>query len=181
MENTIFKLTSDYECLQDMMLSDPENDNFEMIEDTLESIGDAFEVKAENAGFVIKNLTAQAQAKRDVAKQLIAEAQLIEKRAYRLQKSIENGMKIMGLKKLSGVVNTYKFRPSKKVVVDKIEDVPDELCAIEVKPNLNKIKKLMDEEGTEEFDYAHIEHTDSFSLQGVKFSETAKKAVKNGN
>lgn len=163
------------------MLSDPENDNYDLIEDTLNSINDEFEIKAENTGFVIKNLTAQAKAKRDVAKQLLAEAQLIEKRAFKLTKSIGEGMAIMGIDKLSGTVNTFKFTPSSKVIIDNLNDVPDELCDVKVTPSLTKIKKLMEQEETERFDYAHIDHLQNIGLQGVKFSETTKKAVSDAN
>ncbi|MGP2574208.1 siphovirus Gp157 family protein, partial [Staphylococcus aureus] len=77
MDNTIFELKSNYEFLQDQMESDPENENFEMLKDTLDSIADEFEVKAENTGYVIKNIMAKAEAKRKVAKQLQQEVVLL--------------------------------------------------------------------------------------------------------
>ncbi|MFC4652663.1 siphovirus Gp157 family protein [Lactococcus nasutitermitis] len=177
MNNTIFELKSNYEFLQDQMESDPENENFEMLKDTLDSITDEFEIKAENTGYVIKNIMAKAKAKREVAKQLQAEAQLLEKRAYLLLDHIGEAMESMSISKISGVVNTFKVNKSQRVVVDNIEEVPEELCSIVVKPNLTKIKNLMKIEGTDEFDYAHIEKMKSIGLQGVTFSETAKKAV----
>lgn len=181
MDNTIFELKSNYEFLQDQMESDPENENFELLKDTLDSITDEFELKAENTGYVIKNIMAKAKAKREVAKQLQAEAQLLEKRAYLLLDHIGEAMESMSIPKISGVVNTFKFNKSQRIVVDNVEEVPEELCEIVVKPNLTKIKNLMKAEGTDEFDYAHIEKVKNIGLQGVTFSEMAKKAVGHGN
>lgn len=176
MDNTIFELKSNYEFLQDQMESDPENENYEMLKDTLESITDEFEVKAENTGYVIKNIMAKAKAKREVAKQLQSEAQLLEKRAYSLLSYIGEAMESMKLKKIDGVVNNFRFHTSKKLEITKPEEVPIELCKVE--PNKTKIAELMKAEGTDEFDYAHYVPSKNIGLQGVKFSETAKKAVK---
>ena len=115
MDNTIFELKSNYEFLQDQMESDPENENYEMLKDTLESITDEFEVKAENTGYVIKNI--MAKAKREVAKQLQSEAQLLEKRAYSLLSYIGEAMESMQLKKIDGVVNNFRFHTSKKLEI----------------------------------------------------------------
>lgn len=179
MSSTIFELKENYEFLQNMMESDPESDNLEMLKDTLESITDEFEVKAENTGYVIKNIMAKAKAKRDVAKQLQSEAQLLEKRAYSLLTYIGDTMEVMQIKKIDGIVNNFKFRPSKRLEITKPDEVPIELCKVE--PNKTKIAELMKAEGAEEFDYARYEKVNNIGLQGVKFSETAKKAVKNGN
>lgn len=176
MDNTIFELKSNYEFLQDQMESDPENENFEMLKDTLDSIADEFEVKAENTGYIIKNIMAKAEAKRKVAKQLQREAQILEKRAYSLLSYIGDGMETMQIKKIDGVVNTYRFNTSKRLEITNPDEVPIELCKIE--PNKTKIGELMKAEGTTEFDYAHYVPCKNIGLQGVKFSETAKKAVK---
>lgn len=179
MENTIFELKSNYEFLQEQLESDPENENLEMLKDTLDSITDEFEVKAENTGYVIKNIMAKAKAKREVAKQLVTEAQMLEKRAYSLLSYIGDAMETMQLKRIDGVVNTFRFHTSKRLEITKPDEVPIELCKVE--PNKTKIAELMKAEGTTEFHFAHYVPLKNIGLQGVKFNETAKKAVKHGN
>lgn len=120
----LYELAQAYEDLQSLLLDDEQD--VELIQNTLESIQDAFEVKAENTAKVIKSIEAEQEA-------LVAESKRLAERASKMQNKVDSMKEYLlfnmiqtGNEKIQGRFFTLSTRKSTSVQVDSIEVIPQE-------------------------------------------------------
>lgn len=95
---TLFEIASQYRHITDVLQDsgcDPQT-----LTDTLEGEAWPLEVKAQNIGFVIRNMEALAASMKDAEKQMADRRKATEKRAAALVEYLKTGMEIAGVSKL---------------------------------------------------------------------------------
>ena len=107
--STLYELTGEYILLAEM-LSDEEEEN-QVILDTLEAIEGEFEEKAENYAKIIKMLEADSKAIKEEIDRLMKRKQSLEKRGEMIKQTLENAMKATGKTKFQTLL--FRFNISK--------------------------------------------------------------------
>ena len=95
---TLFQIAAQYRHITDVLQDsgcDPQT-----LTDTLEGEAWPLEVKAQNIGFVIRNMEALAASMKDAEKQMADRRKATEKRAAALVEYLKTGMEIAGVSKL---------------------------------------------------------------------------------
>lgn len=95
---TLFDIAREYRHITDVLQDsgcDPQT-----LTDTLEGEAWPLEVKAQNIGFVIRNMEALAASMKDAEKQMADRRKATEKRAAALAEYLKTGMEIAGVSKL---------------------------------------------------------------------------------
>lgn len=95
---TLFQIAADYRAITDVLM-DAGCDE-QTLTDTLEGEAWPLELKAQNYGFVIRNLEATAEAIKAAEKQMAERRKSIEKRADALKERLKTGLEIAGVSKL---------------------------------------------------------------------------------
>lgn len=95
---TLFDIAREYRHITDV-LQDSGCDA-QTLTDTLEGEAWPLEVKAQNIGFVIRNMEALAASMKDAEKQMAERRKATEKRAAALVEYLKTGMEIAGVTKL---------------------------------------------------------------------------------
>lgn len=95
---TLFQIAAEFRHITDI-LQDSGCDE-QTLADTLEAEAWPLEVKAQNYGFVIRNMEATAEAIKAAEKQMADRRKAIEKRAAALTERLKMGMEIAGVSKL---------------------------------------------------------------------------------
>lgn len=148
MNESLYELTGDYLRLK-QMAEDPDIDE-EVFNDTLESIGDLIELKAEGYAKVIKNLEtdrdvilAKANKFKEEFDRHKAEADKIDNHIDRLKRNLAKTM--FATDKTKFKTENFSFRAQETVsaIIDDIELVPDMFCKFKKEPNKTEIKKAI--------------------------------------
>lgn len=116
----------------------------ETLNDTLSSIEDAIEEKAENTAKVIRNLEAQAEAFKTEEYRLAARRKAIENNAKRLKLYLQEELERVGADKIKGELFTIAIQNNPKSVEVLDETLIPKKYFIEQRPKLDK-KALLDE------------------------------------
>lgn len=95
---TLFEIAQEYRHITDVLMDAGVDE--QTLTDTLEGEAWPLELKAQNYGFMIRNLEATAEAINKAIKKMSARAEVIERRAERLRERLKTGMEIAGVKKL---------------------------------------------------------------------------------
>lgn len=95
---TLYQIAQEYKAITDI-LHDTGAEG-QLLADTLEAERWPLELKAQNYGFVIKNLEAQALAIKEAEAQMSARRKAAEKRVEVLKDRLKQGMEIAGVSKL---------------------------------------------------------------------------------
>lgn len=95
---TLFEIAKEYRHITDVLM-DAGCDE-QTLSDTLEGEAWALEQKAQNYGFVIRNLQATAASIKDAEKMMADRRKAIENRAAALLERLKTGMEIAGVSKL---------------------------------------------------------------------------------
>lgn len=123
--STLYELTGEYIMLAEM-LADEEEEN-QVILDTLEAIEGEFEEKAENYAKIIKMLEADSKAIKGEIERLSKRKQSLEKRGEMIKQSLENAMRATGKTKFQTLL--FHFHISKnggKAPILLTGEVPEE-------------------------------------------------------
>lgn len=122
---TLFEVAAQYRHITDI-LQDSGCDE-QTLTDTLEAEAWPLEVKAQNYGFVIRNMEATAEAIKAAEKQMADRRKAIEKRAAALTERLKIGMEIAGVSKLETphFALTIKKNPPSVEVWDE-KQIPEE-------------------------------------------------------
>ena len=124
----LYELTNDFLQLQ-QMLEDPEVDT-EVINDTMEAIEGAFEVKADGYAMIIRNMEGSITAIKAEMDRLQAKKNLLENSIKRLKQNLQEAMQATGKTKFK--TDLFSFNIQKNggalpVVVDvDTSALPDE-------------------------------------------------------
>jgi len=95
---TLFQIAADYRHVTDVLMDTGVDE--QTLTDTLEGERWPLELKAQNYGFVIRNLQATAASIKEAEDQMKARRQAIEKRAAALIEFLKTGMEIARVQKL---------------------------------------------------------------------------------
>lgn len=105
--STLYELTGEYLQLCDM-LSDEEENN-QVILDTLEAIDGELEDKADNYAKLVKNLEADAKAIKTEIERLTQRKQSLENRADMVKRTLENSMRATGKTKFKTLLFSFNI------------------------------------------------------------------------
>lgn len=153
----LYELSEAYQKVQIMI-----EEGQEGLEDTLESINDAIDVKADGYAKVMRNLEAQASVIKEEEKRLSERRRSLENNVKRLKQSLEDMMINNDKRRIKTDLfsfNIQKNPPSIKVTDE--EMIPSKFY-IEQKPKLNR-KELLKE--LKENDILGVELTQGESLR----------------
>lgn len=95
---TLFQIATEYRHITDVLMDSGVDE--QTLKDTLEGEAWPLELKAQNYGFVIRNLQATAASIKEAEEQMKARRQAIEKRALALVERLKTGLEIAGVSKL---------------------------------------------------------------------------------
>jgi len=95
---TLFEIAREYRHITDVLMDSGADE--QTLKDTLEGEAWPLELKAQNYGFVIRNLQATAASIKEAEEQMKARRQAIEKRAAALVERLKTGLEIAGVSKL---------------------------------------------------------------------------------
>ncbi len=95
---SLFEIAADYRAITDVLMDTGCDE--QTIKDTLEGEAWPLELKAQNYGFVIRNLQATAASIKDAEINMAARRKAIEKRADELMERLKTGLEIAGVTKL---------------------------------------------------------------------------------
>jgi hypothetical protein len=95
---TLFEIAQEYRAVTDILMDSGCDE--QTLSDTMEGEAWPLELKAQNYGFVIRNLQATANSIKEAERQMKARRESIEKRAESLTERLKTGMEIAGVTKL---------------------------------------------------------------------------------
>ena len=101
----LYELTDSYQKILQRI-----EDGGEGLEDTLESITDAIEEKADGYGKVIKNIEAQIEAIKNEEKRLVDRRKSLESSVKRLKDSLYESMKLTETKRIKSELFTFNIQ-----------------------------------------------------------------------
>ncbi len=130
---TLFEIAREYRHITDVLQDsgcDPQT-----LTDTLEGEAWPLEVKAQNIGFVIRNMEALAASMKEAEKQMAERRKATEKRAAALAEYLKTGMEIAGVSKLETphFALTIKKNPPSVEVWDE-KQIPAEFMRVPAPP-----------------------------------------------
>lgn len=96
---TLFEIAQEYRHITDVMMDSGVDE--QTLADTLEAEAWPLELKAQNCGFVIRNLAAAADAIKKAERDMAARRKAMEDRANYLLKRLQIAMEIAGVSELS--------------------------------------------------------------------------------
>ena len=164
---TLYELTQDYKILLDMA-EDPDVDP-ELLADTMEGIGGAFEDKADAYAAVMREMESDAEKIDAEIERLKARKQTIKANADRIKANLMTAMRETGKTKFKTALNSFSLRKSGQVPVEILpgvdpDDVPLEYQRVKV---------------TRDFDKTAIRGAlkDGAQLQWAKLGEPAESLI----
>lgn len=95
---TLFQIAAEYRHITDVLMDSGADE--QTLTDTLEGEAWPLELKAQNYGFVIRNLDATAAAIKEAETQMADRRKAIEKRSAALLERLKTGLEIAGVQKL---------------------------------------------------------------------------------
>ena len=156
--SSMYKLTSDYEAVLQMVYDDERDE--QTIIDTLEAIEGAIEDKADGYAMIIKSLDADAKGIDAEIKRLQSRKQTLSNRAERLKRQLEDTMRSTGKTKFDTLLFGFRLQKSggKRALVLDCEPNQLPLCLqkVTVAANNDAIRQLLEQAGTEANQYAHL-------------------------
>jgi hypothetical protein len=96
---TLFEIAKEYRAITDVLMDSGADE--QTLNDTLEGEAWPLELKAQNYGFVIRNLEATAASIKEAEAQMAARRKALEKRAAYMLERLKTGMEIAGVNELS--------------------------------------------------------------------------------
>ena len=105
---TLFQIASEYRHVTDVLMDSDADE--QTIKDTLEGESWPLEVKAQQYGFVIRNMEATAEAIKEAEAQMAKRRKSIESRAAYLKERLKTGMEIAGVTELSSPFFNVKIK-----------------------------------------------------------------------
>lgn len=148
----LYELTAVYQRLQNQLESG------EDVEGIIAVIGDELEAKADGYARVIRNMESQVSAFKEEEKRIAENRKRLEAGIERLKQNLFESMKATGKEKFK--TDLFSFSIQKNggkipVIVDvETELLPDDLVQITEKPDLEAIRKYIEETG--DLTYAHF-------------------------
>ena len=147
---SMYELTADYMKLLQMAYDldiDPQ-----AIADTLESLDDEIEVKAENTVIIMKELESEAAKLKAEEQRLNARRKAYETNIANMKQRLFDAMKLTGKLKFKTTLFSFSIvnNGGKLPVIVEVpcEELPDDLVTITEKPNLDAIAAYLEKHPT---------------------------------
>lgn len=105
---TLFEIAAEYRHITDVLMDSGADE--QTLTDTLEAEAWPLELKAQNYGFVIRNLEATATSIKEAEAAMAARRKALEKRSAALIERLKTGMEIAGVQELSCPYFAIKVR-----------------------------------------------------------------------
>lgn len=152
--SSLYELTGKYLQLQEVLESGDDEYPIDML-----TIGEAFDLKCENYGRVIRNEEAEIEAIDAEIRRLNERKKTKQHAIDRLKQALFDSMKMTGKSKI--VTKLFTFTVAKKgglrpLVIDKEATIPLEYCKVVYEPDKEKIRQAIEEDG-EVLDFARLE------------------------
>lgn len=149
----LYELTATYQRLQN------EIENGEDYDGILAVIGDEIEDKADGYARVIRNMEAQTAAFKEEEKRIAEKRKRLEAGVEKLKQNLFDSMKKTGKTDFKTELFSFKIQRNggKQPVIVDVKDtseLPDELVKITEAPDLDAIRKYIEETG--DLSYAHL-------------------------
>lgn len=140
---TLFELTTEYKNLLDKL--EDVDASEEVIKDTIDSTGinDDIESKFEGYAMVIRELMAEEEKVQKVVAMLNKKKKTYQNSIVRLKSSLMDSMKMLGKEKVKTTLFNVSINHSPFVDIVDIDMIPENLIKVEVKPDKNQIKSLI--------------------------------------
>lgn len=123
----LFEINEQYRVVEEMTDLDPKT-----LQDTLDAIADAREVKLDNIAYLIEKSKMQADFLKNKIKELQEAKKVLENKQKSLKDYMTTALDEAGIKELQTSNPILKTRNYKKsVIVDRLEDLPDEYKKVE--------------------------------------------------
>lgn len=152
--SNLYKLTSNYEEVLNMLYD--EDTDEQMILDTLESIEEEIEDKADGYAKIIKELEVKRNARKEEVKRLTESAKIFENRVNALKSNLFNAMKATGKTKFATDLFTFNIvKNGGKQVLTIDGDVPEKYTKTVIENDTDKIRQAL--ENGENLSFAHLE------------------------
>jgi hypothetical protein len=137
------------------------------IADTLDGMSGELTVKAQNVGFMIRSLEADASAIKDWAKDAGERAKALEHRAESLRGYLQRCMEATGIEKIEGPGIVLSFRKSSAVAINEPDLIPLEFMRTPEPPPAAPDKKAIADalKAGREVPGAHLEHRRSLQVK----------------
>lgn len=137
----LFEINEQYRVVEEMTDLGPQT-----LQDTLDAIADAREVKLDNIAYLIEKNKMQADFLKDKIKELQEAKKILENKQKSLKEYMTSALDEAGIKELQTSNHILKTRNYKKsVIVDRLEDLPDEYKKTEtvVKADSNALYRAL--------------------------------------
>lgn len=160
--STLFNLTDNYKQVYDLIA---EQGDEQALNDTLESINDALEDKADGYVSVIKSLESDNKAIDDEIKRLQQRKTTNKNGIDRLKESLKESMKSTGKTKFKTALNSYNIQnnpPSLNVIEEK--HIPSDFWLSQA-PKLDKKALLKHIKENDDVDGVEIKQTQSLRVR----------------
>lgn len=156
----LYELTNAYQEVLELI----EEGNEEYL-DTLESIKEDIEQKAENTAKVLKTIEAQIEVIRQEEKRLANRRKELENSVTRIKQYLENNLREVGMKKIKGNIFTISIQknpPSVEVINENL--IPEKYMVIKP-PEPNKKEILNALKNGEQIDGVELKQTESLRIR----------------
>lgn len=158
----LYELTGQYLELEEMA-ANGEIDEQTFV-DTMKSITEDIKSKADGYARVIRNLEANVEAYKNEEERLYSKRKTLENNIKRMKSNLQYCMCVTGEKKFKTELFSFNVKKNpKKLVVDKIEAVPEEFLIMqEPKVDTKALKEFV---ADNEVSYAHLEQGESLVIR----------------
>lgn len=158
----LYELTGQYLELEEMAVNGEIDE--QTFVDTMESITEDIKSKADGYARVIRNLEANVEAYKNEEERLYSKRKTLENNIKRMKSNLQYCMCVTGEKKFKTELFSFNVKKNpKKLVVDKIEAVPEEFLIMqEPKVDTKALKEFV---ADNEVSYAHLEQGESLVIR----------------
>ena len=159
MGNTLMELTEEFLELWDILsITDPDDDEMRVIEDTLEGVTGEIGIKADGYAVVIDRLLGESATRKKMADKLAKSAKALENHAESLKDKLKYCMEQMDTKKIEGEYFTFRIQKNggkQSVKIKEGAEVPQMFTRVIVEPDKELIRNAL--EDGQELDFAYLE------------------------
>lgn len=161
---TLYELTGDF--LQLLAMAEDENEDIEVILNTIEGVDYEIELKAEGYAKVIKELEARGESLKKEGERLSGRRKAIEGNIKRMKQTLQQSMEVTGKTKFKTELFSFNVQNNKpSLVLDKdIEEIPEEyLIPQPAKVDNTAVTELL--KNGEVLDFAHLSVSKSLRIR----------------